>query len=596
MKPVFVFLCCLFTVCADAQDIQLYVSPNAKGGNGSLQKPFSLQAAQAKVRSLNKSMTGDIVVNLRGGIYSLSTTFTLTEEDGGSNNFSVVYKAYADEKTVFSGGKKLSGFIHHEKGIYKTSVGSARFRQLYAAGQRLTLARTPNKGEEHKLLYWDNEKREIGLEGGSVGAWKNFSQVEMVMQLQWSDARMRLQSVRQAVDAKGWLPGNHQLLTVQDPEREIVFKRNFPTRENGQAYHFENAYEFIDEPGEWYLDRTNGTLYLKPPAGADGLTMEAMAPSLDTLVKLTGKPDAPLHHLRLDGIAFQYSNWTYPDRGGHVHTQAGQWALLPKSSDYNGHPPAAVYAEHLHHVQFHRNRFEYLGATALELHFGAQDNSITGNVFRDVAGNGISIGRYWGPAIEKGFYKDPREACLRDTVANNLISHIGADYAGSVAVSCGYVAEAEIAHNEIHDVPYHGISVGWGWSKNENMMKANRIHHNHLYRVVQVVEDAAAIYTLSAQPGSEIFGNYIHSITPSPYVRRMIVRGIYLDEGSAGITVGNNAIEKSPVDERGLQMTEEIGFHRVHGVVVKDDCCQGYNGDVKRAAGLQKEYAGIMYR
>jgi hypothetical protein len=113
---------------------------------------------------------------------------------------------------------------------------------------------------------------------------------------------------------------------------------------------------------------------------------------------------------------------------------------------------------------------------------------------------------------------------------------------------------------------------------------------------MQFTEDGAAIYTLSRQPGSQIWGNYIHDIKPSRYIRRVIVRGIYLDEGSAGITVGNNAIEKTPIDEKGLHMTEEIGFHRVDGIIINDECCQGYKADIKKSAGLEKEYEDIRYR
>jgi hypothetical protein len=291
-----------------------------------------------------------------------------------------------------------------------------------------------------------------------------------------------------------------------------------------------------------------------------------------------------------------YSNWTYPNEGGHVPVQGGQYLPLPKSPAYSGHPVAAVYVAAAHHITLERNTFRHLGAGGLDLHYGVSDNSVKGNVFRDIAGNGLSVGKYQDPqALDKGIYKDPRQACLNNVIANNFISRIGQDYYGSIAISCGYVANTDIAHNEIYEVPYLGISVGWGWSSQENAMRNNKIRNNNLHKVMQLMEDGAAIYTLSKQPGSEIYGNYIHDMKPSRYIHRLIVRGIYLDEGSGGFTIGNNAIEKTPIDEPGYHMTEEIGFHRVDGIILKDECCQSYKGDIKTNAGLQPAYLNIKY-
>jgi hypothetical protein len=599
MKHVHIILVVMTAALSvQAQEVSIFVSPSGKGNKGTLKEPCSLEAARTKVRAMNKNMTANVVVYLRDGVYQLAKPFRLTEDDGGSNGFQVTYKAYQNEKPIFSGGRTITGWTYHEKGIYKTFVGKdRRFRQLYQNGQRLTRARTPNAGEEHRILFWDVKERQLGVELNEVSNWKNFTKVEMVMQQQWSDAIMRLQSFAPNVEENKWVPGNYARLTVQEPERTYIFNRNFPTREKWQAYHFENAYEFIDEPGEWYLNRDEGVLYLKPMSDTELSAQEIMAPGLDTLLIVQGRLDRPVQHLQLEGLTFLYSNWTYPDEAGHTPTQGGQYIPAPKSDKYTGHPVAAVYVAAANNITFHRNTFKHLGSTALDFHYGSVNNRITGNVFRNISGNGISIGKYWdGKSLEKGFYKDEREACRNNTITNNLVSQIGKDYYGSIAISCGYTESTDIAHNEIFEVPYLGISVGWGWSKEENMMKNNKIRNNHLYRVMQFTEDGAAIYTLSRQPGSQIWGNYIHDIKPSRYIRRVIVRGIYLDEGSAGITVGNNAIEKTPIDEKGLHMTEEIGFHRVDGIIINDECCQGYKADIKKGAGLEKEYEDIRYR
>ena len=63
----------------------LYVAPSGSDTNdGSFEAPFkTISRAQKEVRKLNETMTGDIVVCLRGGTYQLASTLTLNNLDGG---------------------------------------------------------------------------------------------------------------------------------------------------------------------------------------------------------------------------------------------------------------------------------------------------------------------------------------------------------------------------------------------------------------------------------------------------------------------------------------------------------------------------------
>jgi len=576
----------------------LYDAPGGKGTACSLKSPCSLIQARNRARELTRQQGGDLVIYLRGGVYPLTEPFALGAEDSGQNGFTVSYQAFENETPILSGGRPLTGWTLHEKGIYKATVGpDVRFRQLYLNGKRLVRARTPNGEGQHRILFWDVKNRQIGVELADINRWKHFRQIEMVAGIQWSDARMRLDTFEASVASSGWVPGNFARLTVQEPERSTVFSRVHPSRVSGQAYHFENAYEFIDQAGEWYLDETEGVVYLKPPAGVNLSTAEVIAPALERLLTIQGTAQQPVHHLRIAGLTLMHTNWNYPGQAGHVPVQGGHYIPKPSGTAFSGHPVAGVYVTWGKNLTFERNTLVHFGASGLDLHFGVSKTKVIGNIVQDMAGNGISVGRYHEPAaMEKGFYKNPLETCEDIEIANNLVTQVGQDYSGSIGISCGYVAGTDIHHNEVFEVPYLGISVGWGWSKELNAMRSNQIRHNHLWKVMQLMEDGAAIYTLSNQPGSRIFGNYIHAIKPSRFIQREIIRGIYLDEGSAGFTVGNNAIEKGPIDEPGYHMTEEIGFHRVAGILLEDDCCQSYRKDIKQEAGLQPAYADLRQR
>ena len=68
----------------------------------------------------------------------------------------------------------------------------------------------------------------------------------------------------------------------------------------------------------------------------------------------------------------------------------------------------------------------------------------------------------------------------------------------------------QIEHNYVYNVPYTGISVGYGWTDEENAMKNNIIANNEIRRAMAILTDGAGIYTLSKQPGTIIKENYIH--------------------------------------------------------------------------------------
>ena len=89
-----------------------YVAPTGNDANpGTESKPFrTLEKARDVVRTVNQSMSGDILVLLRGGIYALGRTIVFNHTDSGTNGYNVVYRNYPGENVIISGGKKITGW------------------------------------------------------------------------------------------------------------------------------------------------------------------------------------------------------------------------------------------------------------------------------------------------------------------------------------------------------------------------------------------------------------------------------------------------------------------------------------------------------
>ncbi len=203
----------------------------------------------------------------------------------------------------------------------------------------------------------------------------------------WGDNTLRLASVTTS--------GSSATLKVQSPESTIVFARPFPHL-GGQfgtfvkhAYYFENALEFLDQPGEWYLDESKNVLSYKPRTGEDMTKATVVAPALETILSVTGTSTADqAGYLWFQGITFAHSTYLRPSQSGFCDAQAGQYNLTATTDNKQtiGRPPAGVSVTNANHVHFERNIFTQMGATGLDLVSGTHDDMIVGNVITDIAG------------------------------------------------------------------------------------------------------------------------------------------------------------------------------------------------------------------
>ncbi|MDR3329536.1 MAG: right-handed parallel beta-helix repeat-containing protein, partial [Prevotellaceae bacterium] len=183
-------------------------------------------------------------------------------------------------------------------------------------------------------------------------------------------------------------------------------------------------------------------------------------------------------------------------------------------------------------------------AAGLDFVEGTHHNAVERCTLRDIGGSGIQLGAFSDEPYEAHLTLDPadgRTLCRHERIAHNLVEDCANEDWGALGIAAGFVHDVAIEHNEVRDVAYSGISVGWGWHKGLSAMRNNRIHANHVHRYARRMYDVAAIYTLSAQPGTTITENYVHDICRPAYVHdRHHWFYLYTDEGSSYITVKDN--------------------------------------------------------
>lgn len=539
-----------------------HVSPDGSDANpGTEALPFrTIEKARDVVRTLTSAMTGDILVYLRGGTYPLDKTIEFGPEDGGKDGKYVKYMAYGTERPLVTGGIPIAGWTIHDQGrnIWKATGVTARFRQIYVNNTKAIRARLPNLGANnspnfHRLVKVDTTGKALNI-ATSVGSnWKNLDKVEMHLMIAWADATLRIASTTNM--------GSYTKVKIQSTEENILFNRPYPmlgvafssNPPRQQAYYLENAMEFLDAAGEWYLDESTNTLYYMPRGGEDMTKALVVAPMVETLVKVAGKSTSnKVGHLAFQGIVFAHTTYMRPSRMGFLNAQAGQYSISStlQNKQYVGRPPAGVMVTNAHHVRFERNVLAQMAATGIDLVSGTNNSAIVGNVVTDIGINGISVGKFTADSTVEFHVpynpSDKNEISTNDTIRSNLVTNVTTEAQGGVGIVAGYPRYIVIEHNEVSYMGYTGINVGYGWTTTPNAMTNNKINWNRIHHVNQILADGGNIYTLSNQgTGGQIQYNYMHDSKQSQWADYWILP-IYLDEGSSGFDISHNVSINSP--------------------------------------------------
>lgn len=129
-----------------------------------------------------------------------------------------------------------------------------------------------------------------------------------------------------------------------------------------------------------------------------------------------------------------------------------------------GRPKAAVELKNTAYTVFRNCSFNHLASTGIDYRSGNKRDTLEGNLFQDIGGSGVLLGTFSDEEFEAHLpYQPTDERMLTDgtVISNNLLQHIGLEDWGTVGIGAGFVRNVKIVHNELLDLPYTGISLGW---------------------------------------------------------------------------------------------------------------------------------------
>jgi hypothetical protein len=496
-------------------------SPNKARTDGPL---ASLSGARDRIRGRRAEVGNQpIQVLVRGGTYSLSEPFVLEPQDSGMPEAPVVYGAFKNERPVFTGGRAIKSF-HQTGNLWETTIpevkaGGWYFRQLFVNGQRRTRARSPNSGyyriaglipgppvPNAKPVARDK----FVFAPGDLQPWARLSDVDLVLMHSWENSIHPLKSVD--------IVSN--LVEFAAPMKEWW---GLGYWEDHQRYFVENARELLDTPGEWYLNRETGVLTYWPMPEERLGDAQVVAPMLTEFVRFAGDPEKGrfVRYLTLRGLTFHYADWVL-DPKGNSSTQAA--VEVPATITADGALNCAIEGCEVAHV----------GTYGIWFRRGCKDCRVQHNRLFDLGAGGVRVG-------DDHSAKEDVAETSRTLVDNNHIFSGGRIYPGCVGIWVAQSSGNRISHNDLHDLYYTGISVGWNWGLEPNRTSNNVIEFNHVHNLGQgVLSDAGLIYCLGVSPGNVIRNNVFHDMWP--YSAPALGWGIYLDAQCGNYLVENNLV------------------------------------------------------
>ena len=524
--------------------VRFFVAPDGNDENpGTQEKPFrTLERVRDAIRSRKQAgelPRGGVEVAVRGGEYAVSKALELTAQDSGTEAAPIVYRACDNEKPVFRGGVRVTGFqpatdadvlarlpeesrgkvlcadlkplgLREWKPLELGGFASKRgFKthptaELFFDGRAMPLSRWPNQGfvAIKDIVVQDGEKQH-GIAGSKTGRF-SYDGDRPQRWLKEKDAWLY------GYWFYGWADSYEPITSIDPANKEIALAEPYPTYgfRKGQPFCAMNLLAEIDMPGEWYLDRANSALYFWPPSD----------------------PSKAVVELSVNDFPF-----VSMERVSSVSLEGITWELAAGD---------ALTARHCDHCLVAGCTIRRCGGDGIKMVDGTDNGVLSCDIY-SMGRGGIVISGGDRQTLTPG-------RCFVENCDISDLSRIDHTYTPAIVMSG---VGDRIAHNALHDIPSSAIRLGG----NDHL-----VEYNDVFRVVSESDD---------QGGTDMFGdplfrgnvfrfNYWHHLgnwqhpNEGPECGQ---GGIRLDDAISGVLIYGNVFYRASAGKHGF------GGVQIHG-------------------------------
>lgn len=461
--------------------------PAADGSDGPLRSFFEAVKRSRQMEGHSRRIV------VQSGEYFLEQPVDLGPEDSG-----LTIEAAEGATVVVYGGRQVQGWRRDGDSFWAADLPEVKdgrwdFRLLVADGRLCDRARLPSEGTFNHLTEFN-----VPWMSTTGGGWKRKPTHEELTTMKYrpEDLKPDLEIRNAEVtvyhmwdESVVGLAGNdlrNHVLTFSTPCGHP------PGAFGVKKYVVWNVREGMNRPGQWYLDRAAGKIVYWPPPGQDPRAAKMLAPTVESLFRIRGRPERPVRDVTLRALTLSVTNTPLVSGG----FGAGKF-------------PGAVELSHAENCRLAR----------LEI--------------KNVAGQGLKAWNVQSCAIEDCHIHDTGACGLKVDggcrVRNNHVHHVGRLYPSGIGLWANgrNGRNCCIEHNTVHDTPYTAIACGG---------EDHRIEHNRIYRAMQTLHDGAGIY-ISMCRRVVIRANYLHDIVDTGGYG---ASAYYLDEQAEDCLVEGN--------------------------------------------------------
>lgn len=475
-------------------------------------------------RIVNECEGDNIKIELAPGVYELSENIELHD----IKNFEIT----SDGSATIKGSRKIENFRklnEEEKKLFKPEVqdkiltadlftdgeyninsifgnDESLYSEVIADGKAYKLVRYPKNGEYLHIKKLDN----LFSAHGYFDVWgvkEEGFYFEDETPTKW---KLRDDMIAYGFWGFDWDSSYTKVKEIDKEKKKLYLDENSKVTYGlrlGQRFCFYNILEELTEPGEFYIDKENGKVYIYPCSDFNELTITSV--------------NKPLFDL------YDCENITF------------------KNINISECCHSAIALDSCENVNIDNCLFENIGGIIVDV-FKGHNIKVNNNTMRHSASAGISF--FGGNRMTL----EPMNGEANNNHIYNIAKWRVCYY--TPIHFCGVGMQAQ--HNLIHDVPHCGIMF-WG----NDMI----VENNEIYNAVSQTGDAGAIYTGRDYTfrGNRVCKNYIHHIGGDCD----FVIGIYNDDCVCGTVMNDNIIESAMY---GIQMGGGRDFMVKNNLFVKN--------------------------
>jgi len=292
-------------------------------------------------------------------------------------------------------------------------------------------------------------------------------------------------------DIRDWMTDTIPIASVNASTGTITFKtvaghpeayRPHYVIGNGARFVLQGNLAFLDQPGEYYYNKTTGYLYYYPKTGSGSISsQDIVIPKLDIVISVVGSSRAnSASNITFDGLQIKDTN--FPD----YYSYAWNWG------DYSGmgiYPPESQvagvkqpsYCEQTERVEFQKGALQLTntshititnvhvknaGLMGINLYLANQYANINNTLVEGIGGNGVQLeGGYpgvGGDASGNGYNS-------QNTITNTIVHNVGELIGHAAGLTVMNSGNNTFSNLEVFNSPRRGIFISGGYSRNPSV-------------------------------------------------------------------------------------------------------------------------------